>query len=139
MEVVLHYGAILVTAIVAMALGALWYSPAVFGKMWMNLCGFTEKHMEEAKKKGMGKSMVLAFLAQLVMAYVLAHFVQYAGAAGSIVGGLQAGFWIWLGFIATTLLNSVLWEGKPVKLYLLNIAHYLLVLLVSGVILAVWT
>lgn len=129
--------AVVAAAVVSMVVGAAWYSPLLFGKLWMKLSGMTEKQLAEAKKKGMAKSYAIAFLAVLVMSYVLAHFVDYLGAT-TIMAGVEAGFWLWLGFVATVLINSVLWEGKPFKLYLLNIAHYLVVLLVSGAILAVW-
>ncbi len=120
-----------------MIIGALWYSPFIFGKFWMKLSGFTEKKLNEMKSRGMGKSYFIAFIGVLVMSYVLAHFVDYAEAT-NVLGGFQAGFWVWLGFIATTMMSPVLWEGKPVKLYLLNVLHYLVALLVMGAILAVW-
>lgn len=129
--------AVVAAAVVSMVIGAAWYSPLLFGRLWMKLSGITEKSIAEAKKKGMAKSYAIGFLAVLVMSYVLAHFVDYLGAT-TIAAGMQAGFWLWLGFVATVMVNSFLWEGKPVKLYLLNIAHYLVVLLVMGAILAVW-
>ena len=135
--VTINYLAVLVAAVASMVIGMAWYSPFLFGKMWMQLSGITEAKIKEAKKKGMAQSYVMAFVGSLVMSYVLAHFVQYAGAT-DVMGGLMAGFWAWLGFIATVLLGSVLWEGKPVKLYVLNIAEYLVALLVMGAILAVW-
>ena len=136
-EVTINYAAVLVAAVAGMVLGALWYSPLLFGKMWMSLSGITDKQIGEAKKKGMTKSYILAFVGTLVMAYVLAHFVDYTQAT-TLAGGLQAGFWIWLGFVATTFLGMVLWEGKPWKLYFLNVAYYLVELLLMGAILASW-
>ena len=129
--------AVVAAAVVSMVIGAAWYSPLLFGKLWMKLSWMTEKQLAEAKKKGMAKSYAIAFLAVLVMSYVLAHFVDYLGAT-TVMAGVEAGFWLWLGFVATVLINGVLWEGKPFKLYLLNIAHYLIALLVMGAILAVW-
>ena len=134
----INYVAVVVAAIAANVLGAIWYSPAGFGKVWMELSGFTEKKMGEAKKKGIAKMYAVGFLSTLVMAYVLAHMVDYTDAT-TVMGGLQAGFWIWLGFVATVQLGSVLWEGKPVKLYLLNTSYYLVNLLLMGTILAVWS
>ena len=133
----INYLAVLVAGAVSMALGAFWYSPAAFGKMWMQLSGLTEASMDEAKKKGMSKLYGIAFIGSLVMSYVLAHFVDYAEAT-TVSDGLQIGFWTWLGFSATLRLGSVLWEGKPVKLYILNTAYDLINLLVMGAILAVW-
>ena len=129
--------AVLVSSIVGMAIGVLWYSPLLFGKLWMTLNVIPEKQIKAAKKSGMGKLYFANFIGTLVMAYVLSHFVDYAGAT-TVTGGMQAGFWAWLGFIATVLLGNILWEGKSLKLYLLNIGHYLIVLLAMGAILAVW-
>ena len=136
-EVSINYLAVLVSAIVSMVIGALWYSPILFGKLWMRLSGMSENKLKEVKAKGMTKSYVIAFIVTLVMSYVLAHFVDYTEAT-TFALGMQTGFWIWLGFFATTMLGMVLWEGKSVKFYLLNIIHYLVVLLVIGGMLAMW-
>ena len=133
-----NYLAILVAAIVAYVIGALWYSPALFGKAWMKLSGMTKKDLAKAKKKGMAKSYIGMFIALLVMTYVLAFIIEALG--GVTVGaGAMVGFWVWLGFYATSLLGGVFWESKPWGLYFLNAAHYLVILLVAGGILGVWT
>lgn len=120
-----------------MVLGSLWYGP-VFGKPWMKLMGYTEENMKSAKAKGgMWKLYALAFLGALVTAFVLAHFVSYVTPT-TFSEGLQLGFWAWLGFIATTLLGSVLWEQRSWKLYFLNAAHHLVNLLVMSTILTMW-
>lgn len=136
-EVIINYWAVLVSGLVCMIVGSLWYSPLVFGNVWMKLSGMTEKQLEEAKKKGMGKTYVISFLSTLVMAYVLGHFVDYAEATTFMLG-MQTGFWIWLGFIATVMLGMVLWDNKPFTLYLINTLHYLVCLLLIGGLLAVW-
>ncbi len=137
MQPTVNYLAVLVAAAVQVVLGFLWYGP-VFGKMWMGLMGMSPEKMNEAKAKGgMGKNYALMTLSTLVMAYVLAHFVFYTGAT-MFFNGIQTGFWIWLGFLATTMLGSVLWEGKSWKLYALNVSYYLVGLCLMGGILAMW-
>ena len=131
-----NYLAVLVAAIAGMIVGFIWYGP-LFGKMWMRMMGFDKKKMNEAKKKGMGKTYFLAFLTSLIMSYVLAHFVAYVQAS-TIADAAVLGFWLWIGFFATTQLGMVMWEGKPVKLYILNTLHYLVTLVVMSGILAVW-
>ena len=131
---------VLCAAIANFVLGFLWYGP-LFGKQWMKLMGITKQQVEKAKKKGMAKEMILQFLASLVMAFVLAHALTFASAYLDVTGasaGLQAGFWNWLGFIATVSLGCVLWEGKSWKLWFLNNAYSLVGLCMMGVILAVW-
>ncbi len=132
----INYLAVLVAAIVSMVIGFLWYGP-IFGKAWMRLMKIDKKKIDEAKKKGMTTSYVVMFISALIMNYVLAHFVKYLGSR-TFMDGMQAGFWLWLGFIATVQVGIVLWEGKPVKLYLINAAHYLVALMVTGGILAIW-
>ncbi len=136
-EVIVNYLAILVSAIVVFVVGGFWYSPLLFGNIWMKLMGFSDKDLKKAKEKGMTKAYIINFIAALIMVWILAYFVKYVGAS-DWVGGVQAGFWIWLGFFATQMIGGVLWEGKPVKLYVLNTGYYLVALMIAGAILAVW-
>jgi hypothetical protein len=108
----------------------------LFGKAWMRLMNLSAKSMKSMKLTP-GQSMLLGFLTQVVMAYVLAHVLRFAQAAGA-AEGMQAAAWVWLGFFATTQLGSVLWEGRPFRLYVLNTLHSLAALLVMGGLLAAW-
>jgi len=132
----INYVAVLVAAIAGYAVGALWYS-VLFGKPWMRLMGITPEQIEANKGKSMGKMYVMGFVGTLVTSYVLAHFVGMA-AISTVSGALQLGFWLWLGFIATVLLGSVLYESRPWMLYIINVAHYLVAMLVMAVILGLW-
>ena len=93
--------------------------------------------MQAKMKERMWPKYLLQAVASLLMAYVLLLFVNYTGATTALEGA-QAGFWAWLGFIAPTQLAMVLWEGKSWSLYFLNVAYYLVSLVVMGIILAVW-
>ena len=131
--------AVLVAAIVMMVLGFVWYSQFAFGKMWMGEMGMSAKSMADKKKmkQNMPVTFGIMFIGTLVMAYVLAHIVSYTQAK-TVLEGAQAGFWVWLGFVAPTMLSAVLFSGKSVKLYIIDTAHVLVGLLVMGAILAVW-
>lgn len=140
MTVPVNYLAVVAAAIANMILGFLWYGP-LFGKTWMSLSGMTRESMDAAKAKGMTKAYVIAFVGSLVMSYVLAHALIFAAAylhVSGVYAGLTAGFWNWLGFIAPVTLGVILWEGKPVKLWILSNGYYLITLLVMGVMLALW-
>ncbi len=135
--IIINYWAVLAAAIAQMIIGMFWYSPKVFGKQWMMWSGMTEEKMKATKDKGMGKTYFAAFVGALVASYVLAHFVAYVHAA-DFGGAIYLAFKIWLGFMATKSLSSVLWEGRPTKLYLLNTIHDLVSISVMSVILALW-
>lgn len=136
-DVTVNYLAVVVAALLGgMALGFIWFGP-LFGKQWMKLVGMDQKKMDDAKKKGMGKTYVLSTLGSLVMAYVLSYFMSYAQAS-TVLHGLQVAFWAWLGFVATTMLNNVLFGNKSWKLYKIEAGYQLVALLIMGVVLAVW-
>jgi len=137
LEVDVNQFAVLVAAIVGMGIGALWYSPLLFGEAWMKLSGKTKADMKKAKK-AMTKTYLSGFAGMLVTSFVLAAFLNSLGASRAVEGAF-VGFWLWLGFVATVMLGMILWENKPVKLYLINAVHYLVVLVVIGTILAVWS
>ena len=116
--------AVLLAAAAAMVLGGLWYSPLLFGRLWKRLAGLTEA-------KGVVLSYLLNCLSLLLMSYVLGSILKGLG-AGTIVAGLKVAFWLWAGLVATLTLGSVLWERKPLALYILNNAYNLLsIMLVS--------
>lgn len=130
--------AVLISAIIGMVIGALWYSPLLFGNLWMKLSGLTHEKINKMKREGkVGRSYLLTFIATLVGAYVLAHFVSYVGAQG-FWNGVQLGFWAWLGFMVPITLNDFLWGDRSFKLFLLNACHHLVAIVVMAGILSVW-
>ena len=131
-----NYLAILISGIVSMIIGGLWFGP-LFGKKWMRLMNIPQKQMQEMKKKGMGKSYFWGFIMTLIMSVVLSLFISYFGAT-TFEQGCWLGFLVWMGFFVTSKLGMVLWENKPFSLYLIHILHDLLALLIVGGILAVW-
>ena len=74
----------------------------------------------------------------LVMAYVVAMFVNIT-AVSDFSGAVGLAFFLWLGFVATVLLGSVLWEDRPWNLYIFNVAYHLVILLVITVINSLWS
>ena len=137
-EATINLTAVLVAAVSSMVVGFLWYSQLLFGKQWMELVGMSKGHMEDAKAS-MGKTYGLSFLGSLVMAYVLAHIISYTNAT-TWQSGIQGGFWMWLGFVATTGANEYIYavKPKPWTLYFINQGNILVTLMVMGAILARW-
>ena len=129
----INWLAILVCVIFKQALGAAWYSPALFGARWSALTGVTQKDMQA----GLVKALVPDVIGSLIMAYVLVHAVHYAG-ANTLLMGAAVGFLNWLGFVAVTHLGSVTFEKRPVALFALNMGYLAIALIVMGAILAIW-
>lgn len=135
-QVQINLLAVLVAAVLGMVVGFVWYSQALFGKQWQSLSGYTPEKMK-AMKNDMAKTYGIMFVCEIIMAYVLAHFLVFAEAR-TVAQGMQGGFWAWLGFVATTMLTGVLFDKKPLKLYAINTGYHLASLLVMGALLAAW-
>lgn len=133
----INHAAVLVAALAYWALGALWYSPLLFGDTFIALMRWTPAEVAAMEATGAGREIGLAFVTSLLLAYVLAHFVKFTGAE-SVGTGMLTAFWLWLGFVATTNLNTVLFESRPLGLYLVNGGFHLAGMLGSGALLAVW-
>ncbi|MBP9771502.1 MAG: DUF1761 domain-containing protein [Candidatus Pacebacteria bacterium] len=134
----INYLAILVSGVVAMIVGGLWYGP-LFGKQWMTLMGMNcdPASITPEQKKQMYKSYAFMFVGSLVMAFVFSTTLAAFGAVGASMA-LQGAFWTWLGFFVPVLMGSVLWEMKPWKLFFINAGHYLISLAITALILTLW-
>ena len=135
MEVYINYLGILIAAAAIMGVGYVWYGP-LFGKRWMAMKGYTEERMKSMKMSPR-KSMALASLSALVQAFVLALLINILPPNGA-PGAFMLTLLLWTGFIATTHSHRVLFEEENPKLYLFNMAHYFVALLVASLVLVLF-
>lgn len=118
---------VIIAAILNMFIGMVWYSKWLFGPTWLKL------HKNPSEKPS-ALTMVYAAIVSLIIAYFLAFFEGYLGIT-TVTDGMFVGFCIWLGFIATTQIGSVLWEKGSFQLFAIHTGCKLLsILVMSGVI-----
>lgn len=129
-----NYLAVLVSAVVAMFVGAMWYGP-IFGKMWMGYMGKTQEQLKEGFNPG--KTYGLAFLGHFVALAILALLFTYVE-INSIVGAIHTAFWTWLGFTFATNFITGLFEDKKFGLLIIDEVYHLVVFLIGGIIIFVW-
>lgn len=128
--------AVIVSSLLTMAVGYVWYSPILFGKQWMKLSGADTKALKRANGN-MPSLYAKSFAAAVIMIYVLAQLTDLTLVSGVTEGAILGGM-VWLGFVAASMVNTVLYEGKSWKLYAITSGYYLVCLVASGIILAVW-
>ena len=108
----------------------------------MELSGKSMDRMNDpAMKKMAMRGYAIQFVGSLLMAYVLAHSIVFAGSylkVSGISAGLQGAIWSWVGFIAPVTIGNVLWMGQSLKLWFLNSGQQLVTLIAMGIILALW-
>lgn len=132
----LNYLAIIAGVIINQALGAAWYS--TLAKPWMAGVGLTMEDVEAMK--GTARQWypyVVAIVSALVFTVGLAVVIQGLGAEG-VVDGLILGLLAAIGFIATSYATTYSFEGRSVKIFLINTGYPVISYGIIGVLLAVW-
>lgn len=123
---------VLIAGVAAVLLGWVWYSPALFGSVWMRMINMSPEMAERGKKR-----MPLSALAALISTMLVAWFLSYIGTVLGVydwLGAMLLGFWCWLGFTAPPMLGMVLWEMKPVRYYLIVAGYWLVSFVVMALI-----
>jgi hypothetical protein len=137
----INYWPILIAAIASFAFGAVWYIG--LGKQWMAARDMSAADMEKAKAE-MGPipvPYIIAFVALLIMAWMFAGVLLHLARGGmpvTIRAGMISGFFLWLGFVMTTMAVNHAFQGAKRSLTLIDGGHWLGVLLIQGAILGWW-
>ena len=130
----LNYLAVLVAAVVAWIAGAAWYMS--LGKTWVAAQGFTEAQMHaDRNRPGAYLPFLYVFVAQLIMAWVLAGLMGHLGSGQfTLVNGIISGAFCWLGFVATVIFTNYTFGKRDVRLIWIDGGHWLIVLALMGAI-----
>lgn len=129
----LNYFAIVVAAVVSFMFGWLWYG-VLLSRQWLEAVG-----KSEADLKGDGgpspMPFVIAFIAQLIMAWMLAGVIGHLGPGEvSFYNGVVSAAFVWFGFVITTLAVNHAFQGASRALTLIDGGHWLGVLLLQGAV-----
>lgn len=133
----LNYAAILVAAIVSFIFGGVWYH--LFSRQWLEAVGRSPDTLH-ADKGNIGLYL-LGFGAQLIMAWMLAGVLLHLARSGMTVGlrsGIISAFFLWFGFVITTMAVNYEFHGARRSLTLIDGGHWLGVLVLQGAILGYW-
>ncbi|MFT7507339.1 MAG: hypothetical protein ACI92I_000482 [Acidimicrobiales bacterium] len=131
---VIHEFAVLGTACFMMALATVWYSPMLFGKLWMKETGLTDEMIEKAQPH-MLKHMVLTFVSYVIMLTLLALLVVYAPKI--LLQPIEAAGLLAL-FAAAGLIPAVLFEGRSARYYAISVGFYVTFILLGTLMLQHW-
>ena len=128
----LNYLAVLVGAVAYWLVGAVWYSPVLFGKKWGAITGITADN-SGSYAVTYGLSLVLMFV-QVVAVSFLAHAVS----ASDFVDGLQLGLGVSVAFCAGQLLINQIYDKRSMPLFWINAGYAIVGLTVASIIVTLW-
>ncbi|MFW5801976.1 MAG: DUF1761 domain-containing protein [Spirochaeta sp.] len=125
--------AVIVAAIVYFIIGAFWYSPVLFGRLWAQL-----KYGElDSNKEGPTWQIMLgAFTSGLVLSAALSMIATLSGAVG-ILEVMMLGITAWLGFTAAPQFANVLFGGD-IRVWLIDAGYPLVAVIVISMIIGAW-
>ena len=131
----MNYLAVVVGGLVSVAIGALWYSKALFGKAWVAAIGKTEEQVRQDFK---ATKILWAFVLGFFISYGIARLIVWTG-MNTPGGGFLIGLLAAITFVGASMKVNDLFEGRPCKLFWITWPHHLVELLVIGMILGAWT
>lgn len=132
MDIDVNMVSVLVATIVAMIVGAVWYSPQVFGKLWMKLARLDR---EQLRQIGSTRPIMTTLAVTFITAYVLAHITYLSHTYfknSALQDSVTTAFWVWLGFVASRVTTHDAFEGRPAMLTILTISHELVTFIAMG-------
>ena len=129
----LNWLAVLVSALSAFALGALWYGP-LFGKAWQALSGITD---DDIRQRHPAKIYGTAFVLNLVAAFGMGMIMQLHPSP-DLGSGFNVGLLVGLAFVATSFGINYLFALRPFRLYLIDAGYMVALLSIMGTIIAAW-
>jgi hypothetical protein len=127
-----HWPAVVVSTLIAFAIGGVWYSKSVFGGIWLEEVGLTEEVVNEVNMPmKFGGTFILQFLAITALAVLL-------GPDSSWLTGLQSGLMIGIFWIATAYGITYLFEQRSMRLFMINAGYNVVLFAICGAVIGAW-
>ncbi|MCD6023469.1 MAG: hypothetical protein K0Q91_385 [Fibrobacteria bacterium] len=122
----MNYWVILLAAVLAFALGGLWYSPLLFLKAWTR-----EARMDEAGKGHPAKVFGTSFAFALIAAFFFAFLL---GPNPGMVNALPLGLTVGIGFVAATFGINYQFANRGWKLWWIDAGYNVALFVVFGLV-----
>ncbi len=124
----MNYLAIVIAAVAAFAWGAVYYMS--LSKQWLAAVGMTKEQLGEKRSP---VPFIVSFVAELIMAWVLAGTLGHLGPGEvTLKNGVISALFLWLGFVVTTVFVNNAYPGRKYSLSAIDSLHWLGVLVIQG-------
>lgn len=132
----LNWLAVIVAAIVYMALGAIWYQPFAFGRIWSEASGVPMPEPGESAPPTIYLSPLIAYFLSTVATAMLARATGSDTLGHAIVLGIVVG----VGYVAALTMVGATFEPKPkgAVWFAITAGFNVLALVIVSVIVTVW-
>ncbi|GAA1230470.1 hypothetical protein JOF42_000403 [Microbacterium phyllosphaerae] len=133
MEIVINAGAVAAAVAVAMLIGAIWYSPRVFGRYWMSVSGVDPDDTHSAV------ALTVVFAAVTATGLAATTYIVWKGFGGSFLAvSVGVATVAWAAFTASRMMTHYLFENRAPGMVALNVANELVTLLGMSLVIGAW-
>ncbi len=133
----INYFAVLGAAALDIAIGAVWYSRFLFGKLWKKSTGRTDAEMEETRTHS-GLAYVMSTFGAIIISFAIA-VVFYHANISSLLDGVKGGVFLWVGFVAAIIIPFAVFERRGFGGIILYVAYKFVSFVAMGAIIAFWS
>lgn len=126
----INYWAVVITGIVAFGLSIIWYSPVLFGKIWV-------EHRKGLAPSAPQWTMLFAPFRELIVSYVLALLITRLSSV-SWKKNLKLILLLWLAFHAVGMAGAIIWDNMPLKLGAVHAGDWLMKMVFMAIVLSIW-
>jgi hypothetical protein len=133
----LNWAAVAVGAVIYFALGAVWFTPPVFGRAWQRSIGWDPTRQPPPMTKARLVGPLIAYL----LAAVATGWLAVATGSDTATEGVLLGVVVGVGFgLALTAVDTVFDPNRPqpVVWFVITGAYHLLGLLAVALLVSVW-
>lgn len=140
----MNWLAILVSALIPLIIGSIWYHPKAFGTVWMNATGITE---DKLKNMSPAKAYIVALILSVVLSFYLYINVLIGGPDDMRHGqeiymtfkhGAAHGAFLGLFVVLPVLATNATFEMKSAKYIFINVFYWIVSLALMGGALNGW-
>lgn len=132
----INYIAVVLATLSSMVVGAIWYTPKVFGNYWMKEAG-----VDPGSAGSAVRPIIVTLIVSFITAWVLAGaaFISLSFYGGSFFwNSVLTGVILWAGFTAARFITHDQFDRRTTGLTVLNCAHELVTIVIMAIIIGVW-
>lgn len=133
MRATMNWLAILCAGAAYWVLGALWYS-LLFRKPWATA---VEQHGVKLRQEGFAMKLAITLVANVIAAAVLGRLLHQLQVI-DLLRGVKIGAAVGVGFCATVLTMTYVWQSPPPRLWAIDSAFHVVGFIIMGAILSAW-
>lgn len=127
---------ILVAAAGYWVVGILWYS-VIFSKVWQTEMTNYGVKLNPPSGGKMAQNVVLTYVMHVFATIAVAFLIHFIGSE-TVMEGIKVGLYCSFGYVVTAGSMGYIWEGRSLKLIMIDNSFHIVGLIVAAIILSVW-